>query len=130
MKKIILSCVAVLAVSLFSTVVFAVTKDQALTIANDHIAAQGFNAGKKISLLQETENSFVVMKEYVSYMSYANQAGVVQYETEHPCHAVVAVDKKSGQIVMKNADRAIQVGLSYADTFPLISKKMYLVCAD
>lgn len=130
MKNIILSCVAVLAVSLFSTVVFAVSKDQALTIANDHLVAQGFNTGEKISLIQETENSFVVMKEYVSYMSYANQTGVVQYETEHPCHAVVAVDKKSGQVVTKRTDRAIQVRLAYADTFPLVSKKMYLVCAD
>ena len=125
MKNIILSCVAVLAVSLFSTVVFAVTKDQALTIANDHLAAQGFNAGKKISLLQETENSFVIMKEYVSDMTYANQTGTVQYETEHPCHAVVAVDKKSGQIVTKRTDRAIQVSLAYADTFPMTNKKMY-----
>ncbi len=130
MKNIILSCVAVLAISLFSTVVFAVTANQAIAIANNHLAAQGFSTGEKISLKQETENSYVVIKEYVSYMSYANQTGVVQFETEHPCHAVVAVDKKSGQVITKIQDRAIQVGLNYADTFPLISKKIYLVCAD
>ena len=130
MKKIILSCVAVLAVSLFSTAVFAVTKDQAIAIANKHLVTQGFSVGENISLKQETENSYVVIKEYVTNMSYANQTGVVQFETEHPCHAVVAIDKKSGQIVTKSTDRAIQVGLAYADTFPLISKKIYLVCAD
>ena len=130
MKKIILSLLAVTVVSLFSTVVFAVTIDQAKIIANYHIANQGFSAGVKMSLKQETENSFVFIKEYVSYMSYANQTGAVQFETEHPCHAVVAVDKKSGKVIMRNADQAIQPDLSYADTFPLITKKMYLVCAD
>ncbi len=130
MKKIILSCLAVLTISLFSTVVFAVTQDQALEIVNNHLIRQGYSAGQTISLLQETEKSFVLMKEYVSYMTYANQTGTVQYHTEHPCHAVVAVDKKSGQVITKNKDRAIHVRLAYADTFPLVSKKMYLVCAD
>ncbi len=130
MKKIILSCLAVVVVSLFSTVVFAVTQEQALEIANNHLVKQGYSTGEKISLKQETENSFVIIKEYVSYMSYANQTGVVQFETEHPCHAVVAVDKKTGEVIMKNNDRTIQTGLSYADTFPMMSKKMYLVCAD
>ena len=130
MKKIILSCLAVVMVSLFSTVVFAVTQDQALETANNHIIRQGYKAGQKISLKQETEKSFVVIKEYVSYMSYSNQTGVVQFETEHSCHGVVAVDKTTGQVVMKNSDRNIQPGLEYADTFPMISQKMYLVCAD
>ncbi len=130
MKKIILSCLAVVMVSLFSTVVFAVTQDQALEIANNHIIRQGYNAGQKISLKQETENSYVVMKEFISYMSYANQADVVQFVTEHPCHGVVAVDKKTGEVIMKNNDRAINASLSYADTFPMMSQKMYLVCAD
>ena len=130
MKKIILSCLAVTIVSLFSTVVFAVTEDQAVEIASNHLIRQGYSAGQNISLKQETENSYVVMKEFVSYMSYANQADVVQFVTEHPCHGVVAVDKKTGEVIMKNSDRTIQVGLSYADTFPMMSQKMYLVCAD
>ena len=130
MKKIILSCLAVTVVSLFSTVVFAITQDQALEIANNHLIRQGYSAGQKISLKQETEKSFIMIKEFVSYMSYANQADVAQFVTEHPCHGVVAVDKKTGEIIMKNNDRAMQAGLSYADTFPMMSQKMYLVCAD
>lgn len=119
MKKIILSCVAVLAVSLFSTVVFA-SPTLAISIAKKHLEKQGYKSTGAIYLEQTTEKSYVIMKEYV----------VGNPDTEYPCHALIAVDKKTNAINMRNNDPEINLDFDYADTYPQLNKKMYLVCAD